>query len=76
MRMLKNDEIEVVSGGGAARMIATAATVTGGAQIGSYLAAARLGATLGSAAGPIGAVAGALLTTAVCYYWNSKYQSE
>lgn len=76
MQVLSNDEIQYISGGGAARTIVTAATVTGGVQIGSYLAAARFGATLGSAAGPIGAVAGALLTTAVCYYWNSKHPAE
>lgn len=76
MQVLNNDEILCISGGGSARNIVTAATVTGGAQMGSYLAAARFGATLGSAAGPIGAIAGALFTTAVCYYWNSKHPAE
>ncbi|WP_175016847.1 hypothetical protein [Massilia sp. YMA4] len=76
MHILNNDEIEYVSGGGATRTIVNAATITGGAQIGSYLAAARLGATFGSAAGPLGAIAGAMITTAVCYYWNSKHPSD
>jgi hypothetical protein len=76
MHVLNNDEVNYVSGAGLRSTVATGATVAAGAQLGSYLTAARFGATLGAAAGPIGAIAGAMITTAVCYYWNSKYQSE
>lgn len=76
MHILNNDEVEYVPGGGLAKNIATAATVTTGAQLGSYLAAVRFGATFGAPAGVIGAIAGAMISTAVCYYWNSKHPSE
>lgn len=70
MKELTVDEIREVSGAGVGEKIGTAALTSGGAALGSYLAAARLGGVLGAAAGPLGAVGGALIgvSIAIVYY--------
>jgi hypothetical protein len=70
MRELSVDEIREVSGAGAGQVVGTTALTSGGAALGSYLAAARLGGTLGAAAGPVGALGGALIgvSIAIVYY--------
>lgn len=67
MEALSLKEIDQVSGGSAntvSRLIMT----SGGASIGGYLGAMRLGATLGAAAGPVGAFVGAVTFGVAAYY--------
>lgn len=76
MQELTIYEVEQVSGGSVKGTV-QAVTVAGGARIGAYVAAARMGAVIGApAAGFVGAMVGAGVAMAVCYYWNGKYPSD
>lgn len=77
MRELTVGEIQAVSGAGVGQTLGTAALTTGGAALGSYFGAARLGATLGAAAGPVGAFIGGLtgVTIAIIYYNPNLFHS-
>ncbi len=68
MRELNVEEIQEVSGG-IQKKIASVALVSASGALGNYLAAARLGATLGSAAGPIGTIVGVAAAAAFVYYY-------
>jgi outer membrane lipoprotein SlyB len=72
MRTLTVNEIQQVSGGGGyGQTVGTVAMTSGGAALGGYFAAARLGATFGSAAGPIGAVLGGIAGASAAYLYYS-----
>lgn len=67
MKALSLQEINHVSGGSAnavSRLIMT----SGGASMGGYFGAMRLGATLGAAAGPVGAFVGGVAFGVAAYY--------
>ena len=73
MKELTINEISEVSGGaGAAQTVVTVGVGSGSAAIGSYLAAARFGATLGSAAGPLGAIVGGMVGAGACYFYFQR----
>ena len=70
MHQLSNFEIDKVSGAaGYGQTVGTVSMVTGGAAIGNYFVAARLGATFGSAAGPFGALVGAIVGGSGAYLY-------
>ena len=69
MKVLTEREVDPVSGSDAGTAIAKAGVMTGSVAIGTYIGAARLGATLGMAAGPVGAVAGAMIGTGIVYMY-------
>jgi len=71
MRDLNIDEIQEVSGGIQKKILSTALVSVSGA-LGNYLAAARLGGTLGAAAGPLGAIAGGLAAGLFAYYYYGE----
>jgi hypothetical protein len=76
MHQLSALEINEVSGGGGyGQTVGTTALVSGSAAIGSYLSAARMGAALGSAAGPLGAFADAVAGATAAYFYY-HYTSE
>jgi hypothetical protein len=62
MKTLTISEVGEVSGGGkVSDGVVTIGVTAGSAQIGAFLAGARLGGTFGAAAGPMGAVIGAMV---------------
>jgi hypothetical protein len=70
MKTLSARELDEVSAGaGFAQTVSTTGTVVGAGAIGSYLSAARFGASLGAAAGPLGAVAGAMIGAGGVYLY-------
>ncbi|MFC4929525.1 hypothetical protein [Massilia sp. GCM10023247] len=71
MRELSIDEIREVSGA-SAKQVVTVGLTSGGAALGSYFAAARLGGALGAAAGPVGALGGALIGVSIAIVYH-KY---
>lgn len=71
MKVLTAEEIQDVSGG-VMEKIVPAAFVSMSGSLGSYLAAARFGATLGAAAGPIGALAGGIAGGVFVYYYYGQ----
>lgn len=73
MQTLSIGEIKQVSGGGFAEVMGTIGLTSGGAVLGGYYGAMRFGATLGSAAGPLGAFAGALTGGACAYLYYRTY---
>lgn len=72
MRELSVNEIHDVSGAGAGKQIVTTGLTSGGAALGSYFSAARLGGVLGAAAGPVGALGGALIGVSIAIVYH-KY---
>lgn len=70
MKELSVNEVLEVSGAGAGRQLVTAGLTSGGAALGNYLAVARLGGILGSAAGPVGAVGGAIIGVTIAIVYN------
>ncbi len=60
MHPLSTNEIKQVSGGGAGETMSTIAMTSGGAALGGYYGAMWFGASVGAAAGPVGAVVGAV----------------
>jgi hypothetical protein len=72
MQTLTLSEIHEVAGGGAGQAIGTTSLVSGGAALGSYFGGARLGAALRSAAGPLGAFAGAVVGAGGAYFYYSR----
>lgn len=75
MQTLSSQEIRQVSGAASfGQTVSTGAMIAGGGQLGSAFAGARLGGLLGSAAGPFGAVAGAVVGggLAWAYFYATK----
>lgn len=71
MQVLNAEEIQEVSGG-VTEKIVPAAFISVSGSLGSYLAAARFGATLGAAAGPIGALVGGVAAGVFVYYYYDQ----
>lgn len=66
MKVISVEDVGNVQGGNS--FVQWGSTAMGGA-VGSYLGAARFGATFGSAAGPLGALAGGALAFGATYMY-------
>lgn len=67
METLSFEEINQVSGG-STKTLSRLIMTSGGASLGGYFGAVRLGATLGAAAGPVGAFVGGVAFGVAAYY--------
>ena len=76
MQVLSVSEIHEVSGGGLGSTMGTISLTSGGAALGGYFGAMRLGAALGAAAGPIGAFAGALIGGGIAYAYYTPIKNK